>query len=446
MGGYVPHTDNDRKDMLNDVGVAKIDEFFGDVPKNVRLKDPLNLPPSMSEMELVKHMKKLAAQNVSAGEFICFLGAGTYNHYVPSVVKHLVQRSEFYTAYTPYQPEISQGTLQSIFEFQSMICELTGMDAANASMYDGATATAEGAIMACRATKKNKILVSEALHPEYREVLYTYTKGLQLDIKEIPAVDGQTSPEKLKKMFDKDVGCVVIQNPNFFGIVEDGPALGDIVHNQKALFLVCADPVSLGILKAPGDYGADIVTGDAQSFGNSMYFGGPHVGFFAVKKKYMRRMPGRVVGQTVDKDGKRGYVLTMQGREQHIRREKATSNICSNEALCALAATIYLSYLGKKGIKQLAELCFLKVRYAYEKLIALEGVEPVFTGPFFKEFVIKANREPAEITKYLLQYNIIGGLDLGRFYPRLDGSMLFCVTESHSRGEIDYLVDRMGGL
>lgn len=446
MVGYVPHTEGDKKEMLNAVGVKEIDELFSDVPGDIRLREPLKLPPPLSEMELVKHIKDLAGQNASTENYICFLGAGTYDHYIPSVVKHLVQRSEFYTAYTPYQPEISQGTLQSIFEFQSMICELTGMDAANASMYDGATATAEGAVMACRVSKKNKILVSEAVHPEYREVLRTYTAGLSLEIKEIPAVDGQTLPEKLEEMLDDDVSCVIIQNPNFFGIVEDGPALGDVLRNKKALFLVCADPVSLGLLKPPGDYGADIVTGDAQGLGNSMYFGGPHAGFFAVKKKYMRRIPGRVVGQTVDKEGKKGFVLTMQGREQHIRREKATSNICSNEALCALAATVYMSYLGKKGWQRLAELCLLKARYAYQKLIALDGVEPVFAAPFFKEFVIKTKQEPAKVNEYLLQHNIIGGLDLGRFYRQLAGAVLFCVTESRSRGEIDYLVDRMGGL
>jgi len=306
--------------------------------------------------------------------------------------------------------------------------------------------------MACRVNKKNKILVSEAVHPEYREVLRTYTAGLRLDIEEVPVDNGRTSLQELERMLNGDAGCVVIQNPNFFGIIEDGPALGDVVrnyndeHKQNVLFLVCADPVSLGLLKAPGDYGADIVTGDAQGLGNSMYFGGPHVGFFAVKKQYARRMPGRIVGQTTDKDGKRGFVLTMQGREQHIRREKATSNICSNEALCALAATIYLSCMGEAGLKRVAELCLWKARYAYRKLTALEGVEPLFTGPFFKEFVVKTKQEPAKVNEYLIQHNIIGGLDLGRFYPRLEGCMLFCVTESRSREEIDYLVDKMGGL
>ncbi|MBO8129311.1 MAG: aminomethyl-transferring glycine dehydrogenase subunit GcvPA [Peptococcaceae bacterium] len=446
MAGYVPHNEKEKKLMLEAIGIDSIDELFTDIPAEIRLTGDLDLPPAMSEIELVRHMGELSRKNTSTGEKLCFLGAGAYDHYVPSVVKHLVQRSEFYTAYTPYQAEVSQGTLQSIFEFQSMICELTGMDVANASMYDGATAVAEAAIMACRVTGRKRVLVSEAVHPEYRQVLRTYARGLQLMVEEIAAGDGRTSAGELEKTMGQDVGCVIVQNPNFFGIVEDGPSLGEIIHRYKALYIVCADPISLGLLKAPGDYGADIVVGEAQGLGNSLNFGGPYVGFFATRKKYMRKMPGRIVGQTVDREGKRGFVLTIQAREQHIRREKATSNICSNEALCALAATIYLSCLGRQGLRQVAELCLQKARYAYERLTELEGVEPVFTGPFFKEFVIKTKRHPGEVNEYLLQHNIIGGLDLGRFYPRLSGGMLFCVTEARSREDIDYLVDRMGAL
>jgi glycine dehydrogenase subunit 1 len=320
------------------------------------------------------------------------------------------------------------------------------MDAANASMYDGATATAEGAVMACRITGKSKILVSAALHPEYREVIKTYGQGLSLAVGEIPAPQGRTLPADLEKNIGREVGCVIVQNPNFFGLIEDGPALGEVVRQSKALFLVCADPVSLGILKPPGEYGADIVTGDAQAFGNSINFGGPHVGFFAVKSQYMRKMPGRVVGQTTDQEGRRGFVLTLQAREQHIRREKATSNICSNQALCALAATIQLSCLGKEGLKKLALLCLSKARYAYEELVRLDGVEPVWEGPFFREFVIKTRQDPARVNNHLLQHKIVGGLDLGRFYPQHGGSLLFCITEKHSREEIDYLVSRMGEL
>ncbi|MBE0466022.1 MAG: aminomethyl-transferring glycine dehydrogenase subunit GcvPA [Candidatus Desulforudis sp.] len=445
MAGFVPHTDADRAAMLKAVGADRMDDLFRDVPGDMLLQQPLDLPAPLSEMELATHMRLLAAQNKPAAEeYSCFLGAGTYDHYVPSVVQHLVQRSEFYTAYTPYQPEISQGTLQAVFEFQSMICELTGMEAANASMYDGATATAEGAVMACRVTGKNKILVSAALHPEYRQVLNTYTAGLSVTVEEIPAPQGRTALETLERNLGPDVGCVVVQNPNFFGIIEDGPILGEVVNQSKALFLVCADPVSLGLLKPPGEYGADIVTGDAQAMGNSMFYGGPHVGFFAVTGRYVRKMPGRVVGRTTDGEGKRGFVLTLQAREQHIRREKATSNICSNQALCALAATIHLSYLGKNGLKKLAELCLAKARYAYQQLVRLDGVEPVFEGSFFKEFVIKPRLSPAKVNSYLLEHGIIGGLDLGRFYPELSGGMLFCVTETRSRQEIDCLVGRMG--
>lgn len=444
MAGFVPHTDADRAAMLKTVGAERLDDLFHDIPGDLLLKRPLDLPAPLSEMELTKHMRRLAAENRPAGEYLCFLGAGTYDHYVPSVVQHLIQRSEFYTAYTPYQPEISQGTLQAIFEFQSMICELTGMEAANASMYDGATATAEGAVMACRVTGKNKILVSAALHPEYRQVLRTYTAGLPVTVEEIPAPDGRTAPADLEQRLDPETACVIVQNPNFFGIVEDGPALGAVVNQSKALFLVCVDPVSLGLLKPPGEYGADIVTGDAQALGNHMYFGGPHVGFFAVTGRYMRKMPGRVVGETTDADGRRAFVLTLQAREQHIRREKATSNICSNQALCALAATIHLSCLGKQGLKQLAELCLAKAHYAYRELVKLDGVEPVFAGPFFRDFVIKTRRSPAEVNRRLLEHGIIGGLDLGRFYPDLADGMLFCVTETRSKQDIDYLVDRMG--
>ncbi|KKM08912.1 glycine dehydrogenase [Clostridiales bacterium PH28_bin88] len=440
---YIPNTEQDREEMLRAIGIPGIEDLFADIPTSVRLNRPLDLPGPMPEMELAQHMRDLAGMNGDLDGYVSFLGAGAYDHYIPKIIDQMLLRSEFYTAYTPYQPEISQGTLQAIFEYQSLICELTGMDVANASMYDGASALAEAVLMAGDFTRKNKVLISRAVHPEYRETVLTYARGKGMEVAEIPLDDGVTSLKDLESMLDDRVAAVVIQQPNFFGCLEPAAEAAELTHGAKSLFVVCADPVSLGILKPPGAYGADIVVGEGQSLGNPVSFGGPFLGFLACREKVMRRMPGRLVGQTVDTSGRRGFVLTLQAREQHIRREKATSNICSNEALCALAATIYLTTVGKKGLRQVAELSLRKAHYALKKLSEIKGVTPAFERPFFKEFVVKVANPPEQINRRLLEQKIIGGLDIARFYPEMAGQMLFCVTEKRTKEEIDRLAAGM---
>jgi len=425
---YIPNTAKDQESMLKAIGKKSIDELFSDIPEKVRLKKPLNLPQGLSEPELLEELSALSKKNELASTF---LGAGSYNHFIPSVVKHIVSRSEFYTAYTPYQAEASQGILQAIYEYQSMICELTGMDAANASMYDGATAIAEAAFLACRATGRKEIVVSSAVHPEYRSVLKTYAKGAGLNVKEAPFSKNQATLDLAtldigRATGNNNLACVILQQPNFFGSIEDVRSLAEKIHAAGALFIVCADPISLGLLKAPGDYGADIVVGEGQSLGNPRSFGGPGLGIFAVKKPLLRQIPGRVVGQTTDADGKRAFCLTLQTREQHIRRERATSNICSNEALAALAATVYLSVMGKQGLRKVAELCLQKADYLKRKL----KDKVVFKGPTFKEFVIKTNKKV--------------GVGLEQFYPELKNCRLICVTELTSKKVMDGLVKDLG--
>jgi glycine dehydrogenase subunit 1 len=411
---YVPNTAEDQKAMLGSINKTSTSDLFSDIPEKVRLKKPLSLPAPLSEPELLKEMAACEAKNVTSSSF---LGGGSYSHFIPSVVKHLITRSEFYTAYTPYQAEASQGILQAIYEYQTMICELTGMDAANASMYDGATAMAEAAFLACRVTGRKEIVVSCAVHPDYRKVLKTYAKGADLRVTEFPyRQDGQSAHEAHSM---QNAACYILQQPNFFGCIEDVINLADKVHSSGALFIVSADPISLGLLKAPGDYGADIVVGEGQSLGNPQSFGGPGLGLFALKKELVRQIPGRVVGQTVDAKGKRAYCLTLQTREQHIRRERATSNICSNEALAALAATVYLCVMGKQGLRKVAELCLLKANYLKKQL----GEKVAFISPSFKEFVVKTNKAV--------------GLDLAKFYPELSGCRLVCVTELTAKDALE---------
>ncbi|MEG6616473.1 aminomethyl-transferring glycine dehydrogenase subunit GcvPA [Peptococcaceae bacterium 1198_IL3148] len=443
--GYIPHTDNERQQMLTQLGMEKIEQLFSDIPQQVRLQRELNIPGPFSELEVSRQLMALAQKNKTTDQYISFLGAGAYDHFIPSAVQHILSRAEFYTAYTPYQPEISQGVLQSIFEFQTMICELTGMDVANASMYDGASATAEAALMACVATKRTKVLVSKAVHPEYREVLKTYAAGPELDILEIDFYQGGTDLEKLKEQLDKDVAALIIQQPNFFGTIEDLTAAAELAHQVKALLVAVVDPVAMALIASPGCCGADIVVGEGQGLGIPMSFGGPHLGFMACTEKLMRRMPGRIVGQTKDSRGDRGYVLTLQAREQHIRRDKATSNICSNQALCALAATVHLSLLGKKGLRQVAEQSLQKAHYASEQIINLLGFQLAWSAPFFKEFVVKLPQPAAEVNAKLLENGIIGGLDLGRYHPELQNHMLLCVTETRTKEDIDRLVAVLGG-
>ncbi len=437
---YLPHTGADRRAMLAAIGVGSTQELFADVPAEVRLTRPLALPTAMAEPELARHLQALAARNANLDEYACFLGAGAYDHYVPSVVDHVIGRSEFYTAYTQYQPEISQGYLQALWEYQSMVCEITGMEVANASIYDGGTALAEAAMMACAATGRGEVVVARAVHPHYRTILGTYAVDRGIAVKEAPFADGATDAAALGPLVGPATAAVILQTPNFFGCLEDVAAAAGLAHAAGALLVVAADPVALGVLEAPGNLGADIVVGEGQPLGLPVSYGGPYLGFFAATEKLMRRMPGRIVGQTTDFEGTRGFVLTLQAREQHIRREKATSNICSNEALCSLAAAVYLTAVGREGFREVTELCLKKARYAYDSLTKLQGCRPVFGAPFFKEFVVRCAKPVAEINAALFEEKIIGGLDLGRYYPELAGCMLVCVTEKRTRAEIDRLV------
>ncbi|MEK6599622.1 MAG: aminomethyl-transferring glycine dehydrogenase subunit GcvPA [Deltaproteobacteria bacterium] len=441
---YIPHTEKDIQEMLKVIGAEFVEDLFKVIPDNLRVKKPLNLPAPLSEQELIQEMTTLSIKNATVEEYVSFLGAGAYNHYIPSIVNHLISRSEFYTAYTPYQPEISQGTLQAIFEYQTLICQLTGMDVSNASMYDGASATAEAVLMARRINNRSKVILSAAIHPEYREVINTYLSGNRDNIKEVfyCTETGRTLPEAIEKLLDKDTSSVVIQQPNFFGSIEDIKAIAEVVHkNNSILIIAITEPISLGLLKPPGELGADIVIGEGQAFGNGLNFGGPYLGFFATLEKYLRQMPGRLVGETVDKRGKSGYVLTMAAREQHIRREKATSNICTNEGLCALAAAIYLTALGKNGLMELARLNLSKAEYLKKGLANIKGIKPAFTAPTFNEFVIETEKEPDAVLKTLLKKGIIAGLPLKRFYPELSRHILICATEMNTKEQMDELLE-----
>ena len=440
MFPYIPNTDLEQKKMLEDIGMNNIEDLFKDIPENLQLNRRLDLNAPMSELEVSKELKTLSEKNLNNEDLVCFLGAGAYDHYIPSVVKHITGRSEFYTAYTPYQPEISQGTLQAIFEYQTMIAELTGMEVSNASMYDGATACAEAAMISMENTKRKNIVVSKTVHPDTRRVLETYIRFHGGVIIEVDYKDGETDIESLNSAVDKNTAAVIVQNPNFFGIVENLTQVEKITHLNKSLFIMSVDPISLGVLKTPGEIGADIVVGEGQSLGNAMNFGGPYLGFMASTTKLMRKMPGRIVGQTEDLDGKRAFVLTLQAREQHIRRQKATSNICSNQSLNALAAAVYMSVMGKEGIKEVAEQCMRKAHYAYNELIKSGQCKPVFNKPFFKEFAVETTVDCATINDELLMEGILGGYSLEKDYPHLKNSLLFCVTEKRSKEEIDKLV------
>ena len=446
MFPYIPNTPNETREMLKSIGVASIDDLFMDIPEEIRLNRDLKLDNPRSELEVEKRIKSLSNMNLGIDDLVCFLGAGAYDHYIPSVVKHITSRSEFYTAYTPYQPEISQGTLQAIFEYQTMIANLTGMDFANASVYDGATACAEAAMMALESTKRRTVLISKTVNPETRSVLATYMKYHGCQVIEIDYKDGETDIEKLRKAMDKNIAGVITQNPNFFGIIEDMTEIESITHGNKSLLIMSVDPISLGILKSPGEIGADIAVGEGQSLGNAMNYGGPYLGFMAASSKLLRKMPGRIVGQTTDIDGKRAFVLTLQAREQHIRREKATSNICSNQSLNALAAAVYMTTMGRKGIKEVASQCVLKAKYAHDEIVKSGKYISAFNKPFFKEFVIKSSVEVDIVNEELLNCGILGGYNLEKNYPDEKKSILFCVTEKRTKSEILSLVDVMEGI
>lgn len=439
MHRYIANSEEDRKYMLNEINAKSIEDLFEDIPAELKLNRELNLEEGLSEIEIYNHMNEMASKNKSVNDLTCFLGAGAYDHYIPSIIKHMALRSEFFTAYTPYQPEISQGTLQVIFEYQTMISDLTGMDVTNASMYDGATACTEAAILACATKKRKSVLVSKTVNPETRKVLKTYMKYRNLEVIEVDMADGVTDMNHLESLISKDTAGVIIQSPNFFGIIEDYSKAEELIHKNKGLLITYVDPISLGVLKAPGKCGADIVVGEAQSFGNTLNFGGPYLGFMATKSKLARKMPGRIVGESVDEDGKRAFVLTLQAREQHIRRYKATSNICSNQGLNMLMATIYLTTLGKKGLREVAMQSTQKAHYAFEKLTANSKFKPLFNKPFFKEFVVTSDLNATEVNEKLLQEGILGGYEVGNDYNELKNSLMFCVTEKRTKDEIDKL-------
>lgn len=447
MYPYIPHTPEDERQMLEKIGVEKIEDLFKDIPENVALKRELSLEESKSELEVAAYLSKMAEKNCSLSELTCFLGAGAYDHYIPSVVDYLISRGEFYTSYTPYQPEISQGTLQYLFEYQTLIANLTEMDLANASLYDGGTAIAEAMLMAVSVSKKNKVLVSQTVRPESRKILNTYAKIQGIEVEEVKMKDGSTDLEDLQGKINDQVGAVIVQNPNFFGIIEDIEKTNEIVHGEKkANLIVSVDPISLGILKTPGEIGVDIVVGEGQSMGIPLSFGGPYLGFLAASNKFLRKIPGRIVGETVDLDGKRSYVLTLTAREQHIRREKATSNICSNQGLNTLAATIYMVTMGKEGIREVALQSAKKAYYTYEKMIASGKYKPLFDKPFFKEFAITSDKGADLILSELRKEKIIGGYHLGIDYPQYENSLLYAVTEKRSKAEIHKLVDVLEGI
>ena len=445
---YLPHTEQDRKIMLDRIGVQSVEELFAGIPEEVKFNGTLNLPGPFSELELVRHVTEMAAKNISLDRLVSFAGGGVYDHFVPSVVDHVLRRGELFTAYTPYQAEISQGTLQAIYEYQTMIAKLTGMDAANASMYDGATSLAEAALMAVNTRKnRSKILLASTINPRYLDVIQTYFRGRSgLSLCLVPAANGGIDPDELKKMIDTQTAALLVQQPNFFGCIEDFREAGQLCQDSGAALVVCADPISLGMLKPPGELGAEIVVGEGQALGNAPSWGGPGLGFFAARKKYLRSMPGRIAGATVDAAGQRGFALTLQTREQHIRREKATSNICSNQALNALAAAVFLSLLGKSGVVEMADLCFQKSQYAAEKIFSLPGFKPAFSRPFFKEFTVECPLPAGEIISRLIPQGILAGVDLGRSHPSMRKYLLVAVTEKRSRAEIETLAAEMEGL
>ncbi len=437
---FVPNTDRDRAEMLRAIGVDSLDQLLAAVPAAVRHPD-LKLPASLTEMELAAELRSMAEQNADGLHYSYFLGAGSYQHYLPAAISQILLRSELYTSYTPYQPEVSQGVLQATFEFQSMICSLMGMDVTNASMYDGATAVAEAALMAMAATGRCKTVVSGSVHPEYRAVLQTYmqSRGCPVVTSTIRRDGDRIVEDRLELLLDDETACVIIQQPSFLGGVKDLAPLVERVHAAGALVIVSSDPISLGMLKSPGAWGADIAVGEGQGLGSPMAFGGPYLGLLACREKYIRQLPGRLVGAARDHDGRRGFVLTLQAREQHIRREKATSNICTSEALVAIGAAIYMALMGPRGLRQVARLCYDKAHYAARKIGAVDGFTIQDTGSFFNEFVVKCPAPVHEINRQLLDVGIIGGYDLGASYPELKDCMLVCSTETNSRGQIDAL-------
>jgi len=442
MATYIGRSENERQEMLRTIGVRAMEDLLISVPATLREKARITFQEGLSEFDMVTSMSEIASENASSRGAVCFAGAGVYDHFVPAAVRQLVSRSEFYTCYTPYQAEVSQGTLQAIFEFQSLMCRLTGMDVCNASLYDAATALAEAALLAVNVTQKRRVLVSACVHPSYRKVLNTYCTPTGITIEEIPSGGGVTDVAKLGNALKEGAACFIHQQPNFYGIVEDVSRLGELLSGNPALLVSCVDPLSLSLLEPPANYGSDIVVGEGQALGNAMNFGGPLLGFFASRAEYLRKLPGRIVGMTTDNSGRRGFVLTLQTREQHIRRARATSNICTNEALVALTATIYLALVGERGLKELASQCLAKSHYAAEKLASLADFSLEFQGPFFKEFVLRCPVPAQALVDGAFSKGILAGVPFSRFSGD-NKLLLVAVTEKRTKKEIDALCEAL---
>jgi len=436
---YLPNTPQNQRAMLDAIGVRSIDDLLTKIPPKARLSRPLHLRAALAETDLVRHMRDLAAANADADSHVCFLGGGVYDHYVPSPINHLISRGEFFTAYTPYQPEASQGTLRTIYEYQTMIAELTGMDVANASIYDGASSLAEAALMAHAVNGRTEIVLTAGVNPLYRRVVATYGAGPGLRLRDVPAPEGITDADAARQLVGGKTAALVVQSPNFYGCLEDVAVAAELAHAAGALLIVVSDPVNLGVLEAPGRQGADIVVGEGQGLGVPLSYGGPYLGVFAAKQEFVRRVPGRLVGATVDVDSRRGFTLTLQTREQHIRRAKATSNICTNVALCALMATIHLAILGRQGLTRVGELSMAKAHYAAERLSQVPGVSLRFPAPFFKEFTVKLPKPPERVVARLAKDRILAGVPLKAFDRKLADCLLVAVTEKRTRDEIDAL-------
>ena len=434
---FISNTDADRREMLKTIGVESVDDLFADIPEPLRC-DGLDLPAGLTEQEVRYKLAELADQNRTG--LVSFLGGGLYDHFIPAALESLVYRSEFYTAYTPYQPEMSQGTLQAVYEYQTAIARLTGMEAANASLYDGGTAIYEAILMAMRITKREKVLIDDSVNPIYRKMVRSYTRNLGIELIELPSLEGLPDRKAIAEHLDEKTAAVIVQTPNVFGCIDDVTDIAAMAHEHKALLVASTYPIALGLLKPPGQMDADIVVGEGQSLGMPVSFGGPYLGFMATRKKYMRKMPGRIAGQTVDADGNRGFVLTLQAREQHIRREKATSNICTNEGLCALTALAYMCLLGKQGLRELAEVCAEKASYAQQRLLDIPGVSLLMPKRYyFNEFVIKLPTTADRVIRELMNRNIAAGFPLGRYWPEMNNCLLVAVTEKRTKADIDYL-------
>jgi len=440
---YVPHTPDDQREMLAEIGVGSLEDLLKTIPDGLRLKDPLAVGPRLSEVELAEYVNSLAGRNSGPGTMVSFLGGGIYDHHVPAVVDFLSSRSEFYTAYTPYQAEVAQGTLQVTYEFQSLICRLTGMDVANASLYDASSAVAEAALVALSATRRNQVIISGTVNPRYNHVLESYTQGRDIAIECPPAQNGTSDVAAITGLISKETACVIVQSPNFFGQLEDVSGIERAVHQAGGLLIYVFYPIALGVCRTPGEAGADLAVGEGQSLGNPPNYGGPLLGLLAAKKEYVRRIPGRIVGRTQDEKGRSGYVMTLQTREQHIRREKATSNICTSQALLATRAAMYTSLMGRRGFKALAEVCTRRAHYLAEKITGLDGFALTYPGPFFNEFVVSCPVPVQEIIGRMSERGVMPGIDLSTFFPGRECELLVCVTEKNSPTHLDTFVQHM---